>query len=169
MGNTGTETGQAETVSIYFAARYSLKPLLQRVRDWFAEHGYTCTSHWLEEPESPTVQLPQLATEELAATYSAYARRDIQDIHLADYFVAIAEEPTRATVRGGRHVEFGFALAVKNTSDIIIVGPKENIFHYVPGPAHLRTLAQLATFFGLEPDEALAGLDEELLNERLSN
>lgn len=38
--------------------------------------------------------------------------------------------------RGGREVEFGYA--IKSEKWIWVVGPKRNVFHYMPGVRHFR-------------------------------
>ena len=60
-----------------------------------------------------------------------YAAVDVADVYAADAIVAFSE-PSNMTgsSRGGRHVEFGLALAWKKM--IIVVGPRENVFHTLP-------------------------------------
>ena len=55
-----------------------------------------------------------------------FAVEDLNDLSGSDGLVAFLEPPRTAT-RGGRHVEFGVALALKKP--VLLVGPRENIFH----------------------------------------
>ena len=43
--------------------------------------------------------------------------------------IFFSEPSDKAVRRGGRHVEFGFAMA--GNKPIFVIGPKENIFHYL--------------------------------------
>ena len=51
-----------------------------------------------------------------------------------------SEHPDTATVRGGRHVEFGMALALGKP--IFVYGHKENIFHYLPQVEHTENVVE---------------------------
>ena len=56
------------------------------------------------------------------------AEMDRDDVLRADALVLFTEEGERSN--GGRHVEFGLALATGKS--IIVVGPKEHLFHRLP-------------------------------------
>ena len=88
--------------------------------------GIEVTSTWLDEPYPPNTQLLDVPHD----LNIKYAQADVRDIAEADTFVFFSVPSTRATLRGGRHVEFGMALALGK--NIVIVGPKENIFHHLP-------------------------------------
>ena len=47
----------------------------------------------------------------------------------ADAVIIFTEIPNTILATGGRHVEFGLALA--QGKRMIIVGPRENVFHYL--------------------------------------
>ena len=47
----------------------------------------------------------------------------------ADTVIIFTEIPNTILATGGRHVEFGLALA--QGKRVIIVGPRENVFHYL--------------------------------------
>ena len=56
-------------------------------------------------------------------------------IAASDIFIAFTEEPDSPYGRGGRHVEFGFAMyhyGEDHLKAVIVVGPRENIFHALP-------------------------------------
>jgi hypothetical protein len=88
--------------------------------------GIEVTSTWLEEAHGPNTQLQDVRDEEL----SGYAEADLRDVYRAEWLVFFSVDPTIPVARGGRHVEFGYALGLGRK--ILVVGPKENIFHYLP-------------------------------------
>jgi hypothetical protein len=58
-----------------------------------------------------------------------FAQEDLNDIDLANTFVLFTDEPIKVWKAGGMFVELGFALA--HNKEIIIVGPRENVFCYL--------------------------------------
>jgi hypothetical protein len=66
-----------------------------------------------------------------AEVYAQFAEEDIDDLWSADCVIAFTEPPN-GPARGGRHVEFGMALALEefgNLSRLICVGHQENVFY----------------------------------------
>jgi len=68
-----------------------------------------------------------------------FAQDDVDDVEGlldADVVVSFTSEPRSGATRGGRHVEFGIALALrffgKGVPRLYIVGPLENVFHAPP-------------------------------------
>lgn len=55
---------------------------------------------------------------------------DWEDVNAAKIVISFTEPPRSTANRGGRHVEFGIALA--NKARVIVVGHRENIFHWLP-------------------------------------
>lgn len=107
-------------MKFYLAARYSRHPEMRDHRTMLELYKHTVTSRWIngkhvsEDPD----------------TAAAFAAEDLADIVLADAVVCFNEEPrVPNTSRGGRHVEFGFAYALHKP--IYLVGPKENVFHWL--------------------------------------
>lgn len=72
------------------------------------------TSTWLRE-------LDELA--------DAYARVDLADVKRADVLVAMNPPGWERAGTGGRHVEFGYALA--HGKHMVLVGERSNIFHHL--------------------------------------
>ena len=66
----------------------------------------------------------------------------------ADGTRCFAEQPRETNTRGGRHVEFG--LAVADEKRIILVGPRENVFHFLPVVENFRDWAALRKLLGAE-------------------
>ena len=71
------------------------------------------------------------------------ARRDLEDILCADILILLAELQT-ASNTGGRHVEFGFALA--RNKRVMVVGSRQNLFHYLPNVETFPTWKQCLDF-----------------------
>ena len=80
------------------------------------------------------------------------AAEDLEDVLRADCLVSFTEEPAAGVAwaaRGGRHVEFGIALAMGKR--LCVVGPRENIFHHLPRVEVFRSLTELIDTFGRAP------------------
>jgi hypothetical protein len=119
---------------IYLAARFDRSAEMRDVAAALARAGHFVTSRWIHGRQAG----PDLVS----------ATEDIEDLASADCLVSFTEHATRSApwaARGGRHVEFGVALAARLR--LCIVGPRENIFH------HLPKVEVYVTF-----DELLAGL-----------
>ena len=120
----------------YFAAQFGrlLEIRAYVVQSRAADVGVHVTSRWLDQ--DPTSGYAGGSNEAGAE----FARRDLTDIDAADNFLLFSEDPAIPTLRGGRHVEFGYALA--KGKRIEVVGPKENIFHLLlPDAAFFPTFA----------------------------
>lgn len=115
------------TMKIYLCARYSRRNELRAVREELQRQGHTVTSRWLdtewEEKDSAgsSAAPPEYRHE--------FAVKDIEDVVAADCLIAFTEPP-RSSGRGGRHVEFGAALALGKR--LIVVGCRENLFYHHP-------------------------------------
>jgi hypothetical protein len=74
------------------------------------------------------------------------AIEDLHDLLDADCIVAFTEEPTEQVswaARGGRHVEFGIAIA--KGKRLCIIGPRENVFHHLPEVEQYATIEELVS------------------------
>ena len=113
-------------MQVYLASRYSRK---LELREYAAEARASyigVISRWLEEDDDPNGTLDKVSTVQLME----YAKQDIDDIDKADILVFFAEDPLVGVPRGGRHVEFGYALGAGKP--IVVIGKPENVFHYLP-------------------------------------
>lgn len=107
-------------LNIYLAGRYGRRLEIKGYADQLRAAGHTVTSRWLDSEH---------AAFDAAPTWEQmldWAENDLSDINDADVFVAFTESPDSPFARGGRHVEFGYALATGKY--MIVVGPCENIF-----------------------------------------
>ena len=105
--------------TVYLSARFSRREELNRYREELAEAGIEVTSRWLTDP---TAELTGEAWRILAVKDPDDKDRD--DIRRADALVLFADSGRDS--RGGRHVEFGMALALEKR--LIVVGEIENLF-----------------------------------------
>ena len=129
-------------MKIYLAARYSQKEEIKQVAAILRIYGIETTSSWLEEPHPSDCTMDQFPD----AYLSGLAIRDIDDIKSADAVILFTVDPLIPTVRGGRHVETGYALALGKP--LYIIGPRENIFHYLPQVKPFETVrAFIEAFF----------------------
>ena len=111
---------------VYLASRYSRKNEISKLVPVFGAHGISVGSRWLHEAESPDCKLSDFSSEFCREV----AEVDLEDIEMCDAMVFFSEDPLIGTPRGGRHVEFGYALALRK--EIYTVGLLENVFHYLP-------------------------------------
>jgi len=71
----------------------------------------------------------QEQSERAAILRSKFALDDWEDVNAANLVISFTEAPRSKANRGGRHVEYGIALA--NKARVIVVGFRENIFHWL--------------------------------------
>jgi hypothetical protein len=114
---------------VYLVARYSRNAEMRGVRDVLESMGYEVTSRWIDQhggnlPESIVAE--RLNAE--PAECSKYAFIDLQDLKAAD--VVISFTSAGGGGKGGRHVELGVALGLGK--HVVVVGPRENVFHTLP-------------------------------------
>ena len=121
--------------SVYLAARFSKQEQLREYRDLFVKKGILVTSTWLDQDVVTNLGGPG----EKHELNTRFAIQDLVDVRLADGLVFFSE-PELAR-RGGRHVEYGYALALGKP--IYVVGGKENIFHYTPGIRHFGSVDEV--------------------------
>jgi nucleoside 2-deoxyribosyltransferase len=119
----------------YLAGRYArreeFKEVAERLRK---EVGLEITSRWLHETEDVNSDMGDHSKE----FYEATAQIDLEDVAAADVIIFFSEDPLEGWKRGGRHVEFGYALALGKT--ICVIGPRENVFHYTPKVANFFSI-----------------------------
>ena len=104
--------------SVYIASRYGRRQEMLVYAKRLREVGVEVTSRWVEGLHDG---LPD----------AVCAYDDLRDIDKAEALVSFTETPgdIPGRSRGGRHVEFGYALA--KGKELHIVGPRENVFHHL--------------------------------------
>lgn len=114
-------------LNVYLANMFSKIEETRKYRDNLETiHGMKVTSRWLEEKHNANVSINELAPSE----YMAPAIDDIEDIDRSDVLVIFTVDGETPTRRGGRHWETGYAYG--KGKKIIVCGPKENLFHFLP-------------------------------------
>ena len=114
---------------IYLAAAYERNDEMRGVRDVLVALGYEVTSRWIDQEVSG--QTEAAGASELAvdpAAYVKFAHKDMDDLHAADTVISFTGGGHVG--RGGHHIEFGLALAYGKR--LVIVGPREHVFHTLP-------------------------------------
>lgn len=118
---------------IYLAARYSRRDEMKALATQLRMAGFVTTSRWLHEDKPLDTQLG----DDPPVFYRVTAEIDLDDIDRADAIVFFAEDPKVGTPRGGRHVEFGYALGKGKLC--YVIGGEENIFHFLPRVLNFST------------------------------
>ena len=103
---------------VYLAALFRRMNEMGKVADYLKEKGFEITSRWVYGGEAT------------AGSNEACALLDLEDVDNADAIISFTHARGTMTSGGGRHVEFGYALA--KGKECVIIGPKENVFHHHP-------------------------------------
>jgi nucleoside 2-deoxyribosyltransferase len=111
-----TTAPEKATMKVYIAAPFQCLGDADLLRQQFETAGIGCTARWI--------------TDALAAELSdEWARNDLADVAAADALVAMNPAGWESSGTGGRHVEFGYALALDKP--IYLLGERTNIFHHL--------------------------------------
>lgn len=121
---------------IYLAARYSRREEMCGYAELLRAKGYTVDARWLSPPETVALEV-ESAMEEAPMSGYHFAQEDIEDLDKAGVVVCFTEVSNSPFTRGGRHVEYGYALAKGKT--LFIVGPRENVFYCLPQVIRFNT------------------------------
>jgi len=118
-------------IGIYFAARYSHAATLRnRKREIEASGHCLVVSRWINGDQT------RAPGETEAATLARFGREDLEDIDRCSTLIAFTEEPRTVLTCGGRHFEAGYALS--RGAQVLIVGPRENIFYQLPQVTYFK-------------------------------
>lgn len=121
---------------IYIAARFSRRPECNALAHELKALGHIITSRWVK-PECDHVMPTGLSRQAEDSERQRFALEDVEDVLAADWCISLMEEP-RSNTRGGRHIEFGMALALGQR--LSIIGPRETVFHHLPQVEHYRNV-----------------------------
>ena len=105
-----------QNMRYHLAARYARRMELCKYREQLLSIGETVMSRWLDFEKKPKWS-------------PGIARADCEDLIAAQTVIIFTEGPNTILTTGGHHVEFGLALA--QNKGVIVVGPRENVFHYL--------------------------------------
>jgi len=115
-------------MKLYLAARYTRRLEIAGYAEALKALGHAITSRWLAGND----ELP----------VPAQVRMDLEDIDKADALMIFADQLRPYSHHsGGRHVEFGYALAKEKR--LILVGHPENIFQAACAFEQYRTFEEL--------------------------
>jgi nucleoside 2-deoxyribosyltransferase len=108
-------------MKIYLASNYSTHPAMRDRAKELRDLGHEVVAEWIS------------GTHNMDGAYAdaKYAELDLRDIDAADAIILFTDSPPGSRSRGGKHVEFGYALA--KGKRLFIVGTPANIFHHLPG------------------------------------
>lgn len=110
---------------VYVAGRFGRQGELSGYADDLEDHGLVCTSRWLRGDHGWTTNEAEDFT---SPQLRQFAQEDLEDIDDADVLVVFTEDASAGYLSGGRHVEYGYALA--KGKRLVIVGGPENVFHH---------------------------------------
>jgi len=128
---------------IYLAARYSRRLELCSYRGQLEDLGHIVTARWLQgghqiDDQGRNIGVAgEKAVEDGSPLAGKFAQDDMDDVARAQVVIAFTEFPgAGGRARGGRHVELGLALAWGR--DVAVVGPRENVFCWLPRIQHFE-------------------------------
>ena len=131
-------------MKIYIAGQYWRRDELKGLALKLEAMGIEVTSRWLNEKEP----LDGGMNHKPGAWYRETAIVDLEDIDRADGILLFSEDPNEGVPRGGRHVEFGYAIGTNKA--LHVIGPWENIFHFLPAVKHYDDIYDFATKVGAQ-------------------
>lgn len=110
-------------MKIYLASNYADHPRMRIIKEVLGQQNIKVTSRWINGEHA---HLEGGTHQEMNARF---AREDLEDLESAEV-VVVFNEPGPRSSRGGKHLELGYALAIKKR--IILIGQPSNVFHYLP-------------------------------------
>ncbi len=119
-------------MKIYIAARYDRLTEMNGYAGILRNCGFTVDCRWLNgnhQLHSGSDEV-EMAKGNMPLAAMTFAKDDVEDLTNADTLIFFSERPDSHSKRGGRHVEFGMALALGKR--IMVIGPRENVFHCLP-------------------------------------
>lgn len=116
--------------SIYLASKFRRYEEMVGYADELRGLGYEVTSRWITAHAGPDLDLDD-------PRFPQFALDDIEDVRAADTLISFT---AGGGGRGGRHTEFGMGIALGKR--LIIVGPREHVFHTLPQVERVDTWEQ---------------------------
>lgn len=134
-------------MKIYLAAKYDRNDEMRGVRDVLEAIGYEVTSHWIDQHDGELTQSAAVSDRINTAPDECwrFAEADLIDLAAADLVLSFTSREGGGT--GGRHVEFGYAMALGRR--VAIVGPRENVFHTLRSVLHFPTWSAFLTEYAI--------------------
>jgi hypothetical protein len=107
---------------------------MRQVRSILESKGFKVTSRWINGEHEVLEGQDHNLNER-------FAREDWEDLNNANLMIYFVPNGNENRGRGGRHVEFGLALAWN--IQIFVIGKKENVFHWMSQVRHFDDLNQI--------------------------
>lgn len=119
-------------MKIFLASVFAERGAMRVWRELIENQGHKVTSHWIDSPFKSDDDATPIEL-------SIAAEQNVHDIEDCDYFVL----DSRLFVQniyghGGRHIDFGIALALKKK--ICLIGTPESPYHLLPPITHHETI-----------------------------
>ena len=111
-------------MKVYVAADLDQQKEARTLADALTERGHEIVSSWIYIPGLRELEISGIPEEK-----ANIAVTEIAEVCCADCLVVFTKEAPLYSL-GGRHVEMGIAMG--NGIDVIVIGPRENVFHYHP-------------------------------------
>lgn len=123
-----------ESERYYLAARYSRREEICEYGQALREIGGVVECRWLLgthqlHPGAGKIDVENHPEHGTSMEAAPFAADDVEDVADSDTIVFFSEPPDTGN-RGGRHVEFGMAIALGKR--LVVIGPRENVFHTLP-------------------------------------
>lgn len=126
-------------MKVYIASFFADKDRVAQRAKELTDLGIECTMRWPYENAPHNATIKDFPDEYFRET----AVFDLEDIVAANVLVLtvpsdtqMADQPLRSMARGGRHFESGFMyglIASGEKRELILLGPRENVFHFLDG------------------------------------
>lgn len=112
-------------MKVYLAAPFGDRLKMKEVADLLNSKGFNIVSRWVYGGET-------------GLTRQQVAVLDLADVEIADTVVSFTFPRGTPSTGGGRHVEFGYALA--RGKSLVLIGDRENVFHHFPNVSLFPTV-----------------------------
>jgi hypothetical protein len=125
-----------KATKIYLGSRFDRHLELETYANVLKGWGHEITSRW----HSLNAETRMRDGDPEVGFNQGIAFADQAGIFVCELFVAFSEDPfnpPKGSARGGRHVELGLALGYGKLC--FVVGPRENVFHYLPEVKNFST------------------------------
>lgn len=111
------------------------------VRDAIEALGHTCTATWIDVTDYGKTKTPENDRDPQQRIDAAAGC--VHDVLTADVLISVSE-PDGEKVKGGKHAEFGMALAWGK--QLIVMGDREHVFHWLPNVKVVKGLPELVAY-----------------------
>ncbi|MDP2779759.1 hypothetical protein [Devosia sp.] len=141
-------------MNFYIAAKYIRRLEMQGYARELEAVGHYVTSRWLSGSHDGLGD----GSDSVAAR-AVWAEEDVDDLCAAGAIICFTEPAISMVGRGGRHIELGIAMGMNiirrhlhmRTMRLIVVGPRESVFHCRPELDVFPTWAECLAALSMEP------------------